>query len=84
MEVPVTPNLVRKGKWVRLSKDLPLGFGNKFPIQHIKYGLLRQGYVISQGFELGMLRVLFDLPEGKELVKFHTESAKDYLLCLYP
>lgn len=72
LDLPVKPKFVRRNSKVTLSKDLPLGFGNKFPIRSGK-----EGYITSEGFELGMLKVNF----GKELVQFNVLSAENYLVC---
>jgi hypothetical protein len=81
MNAPVKPVYVRKNKAVYLRKDLPLGFGNKDIIIAKVHGLPRTGYVTSNGFENGTLKVLFRLYEGEENVKFHVLNADQYLEC---
>lgn len=74
MKLSVKPHHVWKNKPVRLKVELPLGFGNK---RTLPPGA--RGYVLSNGFEQGMLQVLFDLYAGKEKVQFNVESAEKYL-----
>ena len=74
--VAVQPRFVKKGKAVYLSKALPTGFLNKKPIP-----AKAKGEVISQGFEAGMLKVLFRLHSGDEQTQFNELSAKNYLEC---
>jgi hypothetical protein len=82
MNTPVKPALVRKGKAVFLSKDLPPMFGNrKTIIAHPQGGTQRKGYVTSNGFEGGVLRVNFPLQDGDENVHFNVLSAESYLVC---
>ncbi|MBW7466864.1 hypothetical protein ABID22_000884 [Pontibacter aydingkolensis] len=77
MNLPVQPHHVWKNKPVYLKLALPInhGFGNS---KELKEG--SKGYIVSNGFENGMLRILFDLYSGKETVKLNTESANQYLL----
>jgi hypothetical protein len=82
MNAPVKPEYVRKNKAVYLSKDLPQGFGNRNRIvANPPRGSRRKGYVISNGFEGGVLRVKFSLAEGDETVQFNELSAGNYLVC---
>lgn len=79
---------VKRGKAVFLVKDLPAGrsFGNQRFIPSDPYGTgshLR-GEVTSNGFEGGMLRVCFTLPDlTTENVQFNEFSAENYLVCDY-
>jgi hypothetical protein len=69
---------VQKGQLVSLSKRLPTGhsFGNNYPINEYA-----RGYVTSEGFEAGKLKVKFDSHMyGTEDVAFNELSAKEYLL----
>ncbi|GAA4343120.1 hypothetical protein [Flaviaesturariibacter amylovorans] len=78
MRTGVEPRFVKKNKAVYTAKELPVnhGFGNKYPIAQDA-----KGYVVSDGFEAGMLRVLFSLHQGNERVQFNAESARHYLEC---
>jgi hypothetical protein len=69
---------VKKGTPVRLSKPLPIGrgFGNNYPLP-----TFARGYVKSDGFVSGQLKVDFDSHMyGKETVTFHELSAREYLV----
>jgi hypothetical protein len=80
--VRVRPERVRGGKGVYLSSDLPLGFGNRYPIvAHPRGGTYTLGVVTSNGFESGILRVTFDLHDRKEHTHFNELSAERYLMC---
>jgi hypothetical protein len=79
---PVRPERVSQGKLVYLSRDLPLGFGNRYTIvAHPRDGTQRVGVVTSKGFEAGILHVLFDMHHGKEQTRFNVLSAEKYLEC---
>jgi hypothetical protein len=82
IDVPVKPSIVRKDKAVFLSKDLPPMFGNyKTIVAFPQGGMQRKGYVTSNGFENGMLRVHFPLIDGDENVQFNVLSAEQFLVC---
>ncbi len=77
MELTLTFERAKYGKAVHLRKTLPSdrGFGNDMPI-----AADRKGYITSQGFEAGMLRVLFSLhPEGDIKTQFNELNAREYL-----
>ena len=67
---------VKKGTRVVLARQLPLGFGNKNTIKQDT-----RGYVTSDGFNAGMLKVNFySHTLGNENVQFNELSAANYLL----
>ncbi len=71
---PITTDRARKGKPVTLRQDLPLGFKNKYPVPKGA-----KGYVESDGFVNGQLKVYFPLYAGDEHVEFNSFSVGDYL-----
>lgn len=81
MFATVNRHNVRKGKPVRLREDLPPNFGNRTLIARTSYlGEVRVGHVTSNGFEQGVLSVLFPLyPEGNKNVKLNELSAARFL-----
>ena len=69
---------VQKGQLVSLSKQLPADriFGNNYPLKEYA-----RGYVTSEGFEAGQLKVKFESHMyGTENVHFNELSAREYLL----
>ena len=69
-------NRLRKGKRVYLSRNLPLGFRNTKPVP-----AKADGFIDSDGFERGMLRVHFVMLAGDEYASFNELSANRYLKC---
>ena len=78
INVKVEPKLARKNKSVYLVKDLPKGhgFGNSYVVKS-----RTKGYIVSDGFFNGQLKVLFPLHEGDEKVEFNILSAGEFLEC---
>ncbi len=73
----VLPEYVVKGKTVSLTKMLPTDkiFGNKYLVNEGT-----RGYVKSNGFESGRLKVEFYVSAyGTQYVEFNELSAKEYL-----
>ena len=73
----VLPEYVSKGKTVSLCMILPTDrmFGNKYPVNEGT-----RGYVKSNGFENGRLKVEFYTSlYGTQYVEFNELSAKEYL-----
>ena len=69
---------IKKNDIVRLSKELPVGFGfgNKSPISEGT-----KGYVKSEGYVNGFLEVEFySHYHGTQLTKFNPLSADNFLL----
>lgn len=81
MNTPVKSAYVRKGKAVYLAKDLPPRFGNHRTIVAVVHGSQRKGYVTSEGFEKGILKVTFPLQDGDVKVQFNVLSAAEFLEC---
>jgi len=82
MIVPLKRHMAKYNKVVYLRKDLPVGalFGNRQVIL-AKNGGSTKGYIVSQGFEAGMVRVLFPLHQGDEKTQFNELSAEAFLEC---
>ncbi len=82
MFLAVEPRIVRKDSIVYLRNDLPIGFGNSAPIDMCsKRRLLTRGFVLSDGFERGRLRVRFSCDGREETVEFTASQAEIYLEC---
>lgn len=78
MNAPLTAQRAHKGKVVYLREDLPNGFGNDYPIQRSPF---RPGYIESDGFINGQIKVLFPLYAGDEHTVFNPDAAIKYLEC---
>ena len=78
MLLKVEPKFVKKNKAVYLSKDLPTGrgFGNTILIKSAS-----KGYMVSDGFINGQLKVQFPLHQGTENLEFNVLSAGEFLEC---
>ncbi|MBC7568891.1 MAG: hypothetical protein H7319_04045 [Spirosoma sp.] len=74
INAPLTRQYARKGKPVYLQRELPLGFGNRPPIQPNTHD---HDYIDSNGFEDGISCVSF----GYEQVFFNSDAALRYLEC---
>jgi hypothetical protein len=66
---------------VNLAIDLPPRFGNHRTIVAAAFGSCPKGYVTSEGFEKGKLKVPFTLQDGDVKVQFNVLSAAKYLEC---
>ena len=78
MNAPLTAPRARKGLAVYLQHDLPKGFGNSSPINKSPF---LKGYIESEGFENGVVKVHFPLYQGDEHTAFSPDAAIKYLEC---
>jgi hypothetical protein len=77
MMAPVKNQYKRLGKKVYLSMDLPTGFGNSRTVRRST-----SGYVLTNGFENGIIKVKFNLPDASEVPAFfNPDAALKYLEC---